>query len=197
MKKIFFGIMVTLLFMSLVACTSTNEEAAKIEEQEAGGIEVDNDDNGLEEDAEGIGHHDELPYEWAGSYELAGGIYTLKFNQNELGDESMLIAFILENSNITDLEHHAAHMMEEDAPNLNSILVGEEFEAHHEYTYLLALNTEGESTFTFTISQAGRYRIFTEHHPDEFGMQILTEEDSEIAVNDSVEYEGHDHDHSH
>lgn len=195
MRKIFIGTMICLLSIGLVACNSAGEENAKNNEQETDVIEQVNNAEG-QEDAEGIGHHDELPYEWAGNYDLEAGTYTLKFNQNEHGDESILLAFILENSNITDLEHHAAHMMEIDTPNLDMINEGEEFEALHEYTYLLELNTEGESTFTFTISQSGSYRIFTEHNADEFGLQILTEEGNEMAVKDTVEYEGHHHDHN-
>lgn len=199
MKMILFGTMLSLLLMSAAACSSANEEIATTEDQETDLADERNAENEemqeQEVKAEGIGHHHELPYEWGGSYELEAGTYTLKFNQNEHGDESILLAFILEGSNISDPEHHAAHMLEEDASNLDRIEAGEEFDALHEYSFLLGLNLEGESAFTFTISEAGSYRMFAEHHVEEFGLQILAEDCSEIAVQHPVEYEGHDHSH--
>lgn len=193
MKKFVYGTIVCLISVSLVACNSTNEEEAPVVEEGNDVVEEENEEN--VEEAEGIGHHHELPYEWGGSFELEEGTYTLKFKQNDHGDEHILIAFIIENSNIADPEHHAAHMMEEDAPHLDVIEEGEQFEALHEYTYLLGLNPDGESTFSFTITQAGSYRIFTEHLADELGMHIFNEEGNEIVVTNPVEYDEHDHDH--
>src|SRR5690625_1605538 len=103
--------------LSLVACTtgeetgtSSNKEALETEV-----IDVETDIESKDEpsveneiasaEEEGIEHHDELPYEWSASYPLKKGTYSLVFNQNEFGDESIRIAYILKNQNISDLEH--------------------------------------------------------------------------------------------
>lgn len=143
-----------------------------------------------EKEAEGIHHHDDLHYEWAGSFTLSEGTYSLVFSQNEHGDESMLVAFLLENKNIHDLEHHAAHLFEAEAETVEQ---GGHFHAEHEYVYHLLLNAE-RTVFTFTINESGTYRLFTEHHPDEFLMTI-TGETGVVEPANEKEYEGHHHSH--
>ncbi|WP_152414317.1 hypothetical protein [Halalkalibacterium ligniniphilum] len=170
----------------------TEAEQEPIEEEESMPEEAVNVEDGEEES--GTDHHDELPYEWAGSYELNEGEYTLLLPQNEFGDESMLISFILENSNITDVEHHAAHVMESEAAEVAG---GSTFEAKSEYVYNLFLNTEGSTSFILTVSESGSYRIFTEHHAEEFDMQIINEAGDEVEAANVSEYEGHAHDHGH
>ncbi|MDA3130311.1 hypothetical protein ACFPTR_07090 [Aliibacillus thermotolerans] len=176
MKKIYFGFLPSMLSISLVGCS-----------------EATNNDEVKHEEASGIDHHDELPYEWAATYELEEGTYTLQFKENEAGDESFKIAFVIEDSNIDDLEHHVAHIMEEDV----ALEETDHFEAKHEYANNLKLNKEGETVYTFTISKSGHYRIFTEHHPDEFAMEILAEAGVAIDGVNAKEYEGHAHDHEH
>lgn len=173
MKKFIFGTIVILFTVSLLGCgEDTNNELNEQEES-------------------GIAHYHELPYEWAATYELAEGTYTLQFNENENGDESFMLAFVLEDSNINDLEHHVAHIMEEDV----ALEETNHFEAKHEYANNLKLNETGETIYTFTISKGGKYRIFTEHHPDEFSMKLLTEDGTVIEGTNAKEFEGHDHHH--
>ncbi|WP_059104871.1 hypothetical protein [Shouchella shacheensis] len=192
-----------LISFGLVACTteketgtSSNEEALETEV-----IDVDTDVESKDEPAveneiadaeeEGIEHHEELPYEWSGSYSFEQGIYSLVFNQNEFGDESMRIAFILENQNIMDLEHHAAHLIDSSAEEVKE---NNEFQANHEFVYNLSLN-EDITQFTFTIKEAGDYAIFTEHHPEEFEMTISDEVGEEISPQNPTVYEEHGHSH--
>ncbi|QOY35044.1 hypothetical protein AWH56_020385 [Anaerobacillus isosaccharinicus] len=104
----------------------------------------------------------------------------------------MLMAFILENKNITDLEHHAAHLFEAEAEEVKQ---NQQFQAKHEFVYNLILNQES-TKFTFSIEESGSYRIFTEHHPEEFQMKI-TKSTGVVNPEDPIEYEGHEHGHSH
>ncbi|WP_078552560.1 hypothetical protein [Bacillus alkalicellulosilyticus] len=205
MRKRFITLASCLVTISLVACGNTDDEVEvqqpENQEKEVVGVveetepaEELEEEGPIEEEEEGIDHHQELPYEWAGSFNLEEGTYTLVFNQNEFGDESILLGFILENSNIQDVEHHAAHMMEHSDEEVSQEGT---FAAKHEYTFNLLINTEGSTTFTFTISEAGSYRMFTEHHAEEFKMQILSQSNEEIKPDNVKEYEGHGHEHEH
>ncbi|MDE5413688.1 hypothetical protein [Alkalihalobacterium chitinilyticum] len=202
-----------LITSSLIACnnnddvTETIEDAAANEEEtlqqelpsEEDEEPIENEDTEMdeldeyEEENEGIDHHHELPFEWRGSYDLAEGTYTLKLNKNEHGDETMLIAFIMENSNIHDLDHHAAHLMEAAAEEVNE---EQAFEAKHEYVYLLPLN-EDETTFTFTITKSGLYALYLEHDAEEFDLEIFNENNEEITSENVSQFEGHNHGHDH
>jgi hypothetical protein len=164
-------------------------EESEENEEEAAKLKVEAE----VEEAEGIHHHDDIPYEWAATYHLKEGTYSLVFHQNEFNDESMLLAFILENKNITDFEHHAAHLFEADAEEVKQTEV---FHAKHEFVYKLLLN-KGRTDFTFTIVEGGSFRIFAEHHPEEFKMTITDIDGQEVEAENPIEYEGHDHGHSH
>ena len=136
-------------------------------------------------------HHHDLNYEWSGIFELGEGTHTIKFNKNE-GDESILVAFISSEGSITDIEHHAAHVMEAEA-----IDVAKEtsFTAENEYTYDLELNSE-TAEFEFEMEAPGKYYVFTQHLPEEFDMEILNSDGEVLTADEPTEYEGdHDHDH--
>ncbi|MDQ0340120.1 hypothetical protein J2S00_002915 [Caldalkalibacillus uzonensis] len=205
MNKWYTIIFACLCIGSLVACNNdvndtdsqmtADIDTAEISEAETESTVSETTDESTEQ-AEGIAHHDHLPYEWSASYQLEEGVYTLLFNDNQNGDESMRIAFIRQNSNIKDVEHHAAHIMEEDQ-GVELIVDGGTFEAKHEFAYNLQLNQEGSTSFTFTIAEAGSYAIFLEHHIDEVAMQVMNESNAEIEAVNPKEYEGHGHDHSH
>ncbi|MFN7249625.1 MAG: hypothetical protein ACK4M9_02440 [Anaerobacillus sp.] len=196
-----------LLLFAIVACSNaekTVEEpvAAEVQTEEQNIDEEETTEENEEEaekldaeieEAEGIHHHDDIPYEWAATYKLKEGTYSLVFHQNEFGDESILLAFILENKNITDFEHHAAHLFEADAQEVKQTEV---FHAKHEYVYNLLLNKD-RTDFTFTIVEGGSYRIFAEHHPEEFKMTITDIDGNEVEAENPIEYEGHEHGHSH
>ncbi|MCT8136904.1 hypothetical protein H1D32_03515 [Anaerobacillus sp. CMMVII] len=213
MKKLGSLLLAITMVGSLVACDAeeqnvTQDENENVEVQDLTD-DVEEDEVELEETTpaeaeeesqtvsahEDDHHHDDLPFEWAGSYNLIEGTYSLVFKQNEFGDESILVAFILEDSNIKDLEHHAAHIME--ASGFDEISEGEQFSAESEFAYNLFINVEGATSFTFTVIEAGTYRIFTEHHAEEFDMEISNEAGDVMVVENAKEYEGHEHGHSH
>ncbi|WP_216828685.1 hypothetical protein [Alkalihalobacterium elongatum] len=215
MRKIKVIIASAVITSSLIACSSIEEGSSSNDEMNANKEEIAQDKadvkletdeeptesqeedpvttNDDKEETDGIDHHHELPYEWKGSYEFSEGTYTLQLNKNKHGDETMLIAVLLENSNIKDLDHHAAHLMEAPAEEVNE---DETFKAIHEYIYLLPLKQD-QTTFTFSITETGRYALFLEHDASEFKMQIFEENGEEIEVQNEKRYEGHGHDHDH
>ncbi len=180
-----------LISTGLVGCGQT-EESADQDIIDSSIVEVLEEGDIVEEEDD-VGHHDELPFEWSGSYVFEKGTYTLLLNHNEFGDESMLISFILENGNILDFDHHAAHIMDIDPDE--EVDQDGSFDAVSEYSYNLALNPAGSTSFTFTITEAGRYKIFTEHVADEFDMNILHPSGDVIPVEDTKTYDGNGHSH--
>lgn len=141
---------------------------------------------GAEEDD----HHHDIPFEWSGLYEFEDGQYTISFNENE-GDESMLISFIKADSSISDLEHHAIHVMEAIAIEVEK---DGEFVAQSEYTYKLGLKND-TAEFSFTLEEAGSYYLFMEHMPEEFDLEIVDASGQILIASEQVEYEGHDNSH--
>lgn len=186
MKKFLRSLMLMCLILSLgltaVACTTDNGGDA------ANGSEDYDHDHDDDED-----HHHEINYEWSGIFELEEGTHTIKFNKNE-GDESILVAFISSEGSITDIEHHASHVMEAEAID---VAKDASFTAENEYAYDLELNNQ-TAEFEFEMELPGRYYVFTQHLPEEFDMEILNPEGEVLTADEPTEYEGdHDHDHDH
>lgn len=192
MKKVLRNVLLLGLILALgltvVGCNKNEEkEESKVEETAAKeNVEKENEEKeNTEED-----HHHDIPYEWSGIYEFAEGDHTIKFNKNE-GDESILVAFISTDGNIKDMEHHAAHVMEAEAKDVEK---DGNFVAENEYTYKLALNKEG-AEFKFKVEKPGKYYVFTEHMPEEFDMEIFNADGEAIKVDNPTVYESdHDHD---
>jgi G3E family GTPase len=64
-----------------------------------------------------------------------------------------------------------------------------------EMPYTLALAATGEKTFVVRVPQAGRYCIFTEHTPQEFGLRFEGPNGSAVEISHAREYAaGHTHD---
>lgn len=172
--------LVLALSVVLVGCSNDAQKAANDAEGEE-----HHDDHDHEEH-----HHHDICYEWSGIFEFEEGKYTMKFNKND-GDDSILVAFISADSGIKDIEHHAIHVMEAEAKEVEK---DGSFVAENEYTYKLELNGE-PAEFEFELEKPGRYYVFTEHMPEEFDMQILNADGEEIKAENPKVYEDHDHDH--
>lgn len=191
MKKLPYRAAVCVLALGVLTACGNGEE----KEPEQEGIQeevVQAGADGEVEEEDGL-HHHAIPFEWGATYELAEGTYSLQFNENPHGDETILVAYILDDGKIKDIDHHAAHVMEADPEKVD---VEGNFVAESEYAYQLTLNQE-RTSYTFEIKQAGQYALFVEHHADEVKMQILDASGAEVTAQNPQEYEGHDHDHDH
>lgn len=182
MKKFLRVLLLMFLVLALgitaIACT-TDDEGDHDHDHE----EHDHDDE--------HGHHHDINYEWSGIYELGEGTHRIKLNKNE-GDESILVAFISSEGSISDIEHHAAHVMEAEAID---VAKDASFTAENEYTYNLDLNNE-TAEFEFEMESPGNYYVFTQHLPEEFDMEILNPDGEVLEADEQTEYEGdHDYDH--
>lgn len=178
MKKTLRGILLLVLVLalgvSMVACGDKEKAEDPVEEPEVVAEEA-----GEEE------HTHDAPYEWRGTYAFEEGEYTIKFNKND-GDAHMAVGFLKTDAPIDDFEHHAAHMMGEDA-GLEHVEKDGTFEAKHEYAYELELNKE-TAEFKFTIAE-GEYFLFTEHLPEEFDLEIIDAEGNVLEATDAQEYD--------
>lgn len=126
-------------------------------------------------------------FEWIGEFELETGKYLFHFGASE--DETMDVGFVKMGDNITDLEHHAAHLM---TTEKEVIKQDSEFIAKPDYAYTLEMNPD-HGHIHFIIEEAGTYAIVTEHMPHESNMQIFDEDQVEILPIREHEGEGHAH----
>lgn len=92
-------------------------------------------------------------------------------------------------ANITDLDHHASHLMVTDKETIKQ---DSEFEAKPDYAYTFEMN-EDHGHIYFTIAEDGTYAIVTEHFPSESNMQIFDENQVEILPVREHEGEAHSH----
>lgn len=140
----------------------------------------------LEEEHEDNDHaHGE--YEWIGEYELKAGKYLFHFGASP--DETMDVGFIKMGDNVTDLDHHASHLM---VTEKETIKQDSEFEAKPDYAYTFEMN-EDHGHINFTIAEDGTYAIVTEHFPSESSMEIFDENQVEILPIRQHEGQGHSH----
>lgn len=126
-------------------------------------------------------------YEWIGEFELKAGKYLFHFGASP--DETMDVGFIKMGANVTDLDHHASHLM---VTEKETIKQESEFEAKPDYAYTFEMN-EDHGHINFTIAEDGTYAIVTEHFPGESNMQIFDENQVEILPVREHEGEAHSH----
>jgi membrane protease subunit (stomatin/prohibitin family) len=101
----------------------------------------------------------------------------------------MDVGFIKMGDNVTDLDHHASHLM---VTEKETIKQESEFEAKPDYAYTFEMN-EDHGHINFTIAEDGTYAIVTEHVPSESNMQIFDENQVELLPIIEHEVEGHSH----
>lgn len=143
-------------------------------------------------------HESELPYEWAGVFELQKGTYTWSFSKVEgnYADPRMKMLIIKTNKKDDDLieayENEAKNIFANNktktATNNSSLETNNSF-------YTLGFDeSKNKTVFNIQIKQAGKYLFFTEHMPIEFEANEHYFKDStkkDIEVLTSVPEEDH------
>ena len=157
------------------------------------------------EHAEGVHHepghdHGELPFEWAGAFQLEPGVYRWAFAKVDgtYADPAMKFAYIVSGAEdpIEQVEEEAKTIFEENGKAVRS---GGQLISGNLY------NLEFDSTIAATVYQiaidnAGMYVFFTEHHPSEFeaGEHFFkTEGGNDVEPLYQEPEQGHDHHHGH
>lgn len=130
--------------------------------------------------------HEHGSFEWIGQYEFKAGTYMLHFGAST--DETMDIGFVKMDDNVTDLEHHASHIMSDE--NKEDIDQGATFEAKPDYAYKLKMDPE-HGHIHFIIAEDATYSIITEHLPSESNMQVFDASEKEILPASQQEFHSH------
>ncbi|WP_108062313.1 metal ABC transporter solute-binding protein, Zn/Mn family [Poseidonibacter lekithochrous] len=145
------------------------------------------------------GHHEsELPYEWAGVFELQKGTYTWSFSKVEgnYADPRMKMLIIKANKKDDDL----IEAYEEQAKNVfannktKTATNNSSLETNNSFYTLSFDESKNKTIFKVQIKQAGKYLFFTEHMPIEFEANEHYFKDStkkDIEVLTSVPEEAH------
>lgn len=136
----------------------------------------------------------EYPFEWSGGYSLPAGESMLVL---EDGPDPTLSAVLLQVS-----EHDALAAALDTALGLFSqeatvVQPGERLEPGA-YCYRLQLAAKpGRKQFPLRLKTAGQFALFTEHHPDEFTLQVRTPDGQPVQPHSARAYNaGHTHDDS-
>jgi G3E family GTPase len=112
----------------------------------------------------------EYPFEWSGAYDLLAGTYTLVLQSGP--DPAMNAGFrriaAADEAGVRDAVEPAVLTFSD---RETAVQPGD---AISPGSRLYRLNLNGsESRFPLAVSHAGAYALFTEHHPDEFGVVVV------------------------
>ena len=125
------------------------------------------------DDHDGAKHEgEELPYEWAGVFDLKKGTYNWSFSKHDgkYADETMKMLIIKADKKSDDLietyEETAKNSFKEDK-NL-SVKKDASLETNNSFYTLNFDKNEETSSFKIEIKEDGKYIFFTEHMPTEF-----------------------------
>jgi hypothetical protein len=130
----------------------------------------------------------EYPFEWSGDYELAVGDY--EWVMEEGPDPAMNWALLPAGEDAEKFLMQAVLVFSDEE---HPILAGGTLQPG-ERLYQLALKPSGQTRFHLHIPQAGRYVLFTEHHPDEFSAALHGPQ-GPLSAGQTREYKpDHEHD---
>lgn len=158
-------VFLSLLLVVLLMVVGCNQESASVPHDH---------DHGHE-------HGDGL-YEWSGAFTFEKGTYTMHFKES--GDPSITVAFLFNEGEREDSDHHAYHILEAE---LEEVAANGKFEALPDFGYNLTLDPE-ETVTSFVITEPGEYLVYTEHFPEEFDLVIADDSGSALSPKDEKAY---------
>lgn len=141
---------------------------------------------------------EELPYEWAGVFELKKGTYTWSFSKvdGKYADESMKMLILKASKKSDNLletyKEEAQHTFEKKKSTL--VKNNASLKSSNSFYTLKFDNKKDISTFKIEIKENGKYLFFTEHMPSEFeGEEHFFKdlENKDIEAIASLEEESH------
>jgi G3E family GTPase len=134
---------------------------------------------------------EELPFEYAGIYEL--NAYEYYMHLQEGPDETMDLLFIrLDNETPEVFEKARKRAIIDFSADPELRKPGSFLKVKHSLNRLLI--GKGESTYRFKTDKPGRYALFTQHHPEEFAMQLTQQENPVYPIEDFAYEASHEHD---
>ena len=134
----------------------------------------------------------ELPFEWSGDFDLPVGDHLLTLQE---GPDPAMQIVVLPGKAETDAANATACQGAVELFSGNSVAVAAGGSLNpglrlHE----LKLAPSGPTEFLLRVSEAGRYRMFTQHGPEEFGMTLTVDGVVRAPANALVHAAGHSHD---
>jgi len=134
----------------------------------------------------------EYPFEWGGTFEFETGNVQLVLNDGP-DPEMTIMAWRVPNTGadaLVDVQDRVAVQFSADTV---AIRPGAGFEPSLT-PIALHLQRAGEKRFLLHIAQAGSYALFTQHHPNEFGMVVEQHGKRVEALNEHAYNPEHEHD---
>lgn len=195
-KKLWIMVLALAMALAVTGCGGGNKPA----ENAAGGNNHNHEENhnhnheGENHDHEGEKDHDHAhgDFEWIGIYDLKAGDYLFHFGPSP--DETMDMGFVKMGPNVTDLEHHAGHLMATEDKEV--IKNDSSFTPQPDFAYTFEMDPE-HGHIDFKVTEDGEYAIVLQHLPSESNMQIFDAEKKEVMPKKEMEGAAHDHDHDH
>ncbi len=151
------------------------------------------------------GHEEELPFEWAGVFNLKKGNYTWSFSKvnKKYADPKMKFLMIKAENKSDDLIESYEDEAKEIFESNNTIVSknNDTINANKKAYELHFSEDKNQTVFTVSIKEQGNYIFFTEHMPSEFEgkehfFKDLAKNDIE-AMATHPESNGHHHHHHH
>ena len=135
----------------------------------------------------------EYPFEWAGTFELDEGIYDLELGEGP--DPTMgLVALPLSGGELAQHEGAADRALRVWAQDATAVRPDGEISAGEAVPATLMLEGSGAKRFRLRAPRLGRFGLYTQHPPSEFGLS-LRRGGTEINAVASQEFAvGHTHD---
>jgi G3E family GTPase len=135
---------------------------------------------------------EELPFEWAGLYDLEPGVYELALKPGPDPTIDLVLGGPgLDDKAIFDAWKRESIVLYSSDPLL---MQADRSIAASEILYRLPVDWEAGATTSLTIEQAGRYVLFTQHLPEEFDM-TLRRDGEPVEPIEAYEYASpHEHD---
>ncbi|KAB3524940.1 energy-coupling factor ABC transporter permease [Alkaliphilus serpentinus] len=121
---------------------------------------------------------EEKSFEWHGFFHLEEGSYQLVLQEGE--EETQNIVFLHHEEHHEEDHHHeeelAFHAIEEPLEITNNTI-----NIRDKAGYILKADGN-EKVFDTIVEEEGEYLVFLQHHPEEFNMQLLTEDGLSVPL---------------
>lgn len=132
---------------------------------------------------------EEMPFEWGGEYSLPQGQVELYFASGPDPEMDIAIFALQENETLETTKQRALEFFSGQKSRVEN---GGDVRDDGLSTLALV----GGGVFQLQIESAGRYSFWTQHHPDEFAMQVKNGETHVLPVSSEAFAHSHTHDDS-
>ena len=135
----------------------------------------------------------EYPFEWAGTFELAEGVYELALDDGP-DPEMGLLAVHLAEDELASSRASADRAMHVWSEGATSVAPSATVDVGAAQPASLVLAGDGTKRFFLRVRRAGRVGLYTEHLPSEFQLRLLRDGVPLQAVAEEAFAAGHTHD---